>query len=449
MIAKHKRPRLRHTLLGVTLLATLALAGLTTAKPTTNPAMEPAVEKAEKSVVVNVVADNAVSDVTPPKQVTIRVRVTYPDGSPGKNLFLLASRQIKSSRVMGTEQTDHDGYYSVKVPEGGYFAVIVNGLQGRENDAKRVLGFASPVVSVYVGKNSPEVIERDIVLEKGIPLRGRLIYENGKPAVGKSVHVNDYPFGRELINVPTGGGDSNEQGEYVVLLTPGEYVVSQWNLFGENCNHAVTIRPDDTECVLDLILPAETTGTILLPDGTPAVKAGIWQDSMVGKNAFSSNGTCYADSNGNFRLPMTPFGNMLLFYTEDKSLGLAKIIDGDERLEHHTLTLQPPEIGRLRFVSQATGKPIAGIKIRYATVMVRENVGTSGMPLFAVTDNEGYAELKHLFIGATYKLDFHFEPQRLSYPAITRTLTPTQPGQTVDYGEITIHGDFSEYEPKE
>ncbi|MCL2118900.1 MAG: carboxypeptidase-like regulatory domain-containing protein [Planctomycetaceae bacterium] len=401
--------------------------------------------------------DSGQTNAAPSRIVEVRGRVTYPDGTPGGNLLLYTSQCSQTGGVMSVNETDSDGYYSTKVPEDGFFAALVLPHQGRVNDVNRSLGFASPVMSVYVGKSAPDVLERGIALQDGVPLRGRLTFENGEPAAGKNVTATAYPFGRNTIWYGDGGGtlnltfgsESDENGEYVILLTPGEYVVSQFSLFGDDRRRDITIRPDDEECVLDFVLPAETTATVLLPDGTPAVKAKLWYNTFVEESSASSNqGQKETDADGNFSLPLTPFGNMLLIYTEDKSLGLVKTITGDERLEHHTLTLQPPEIGKVRFISQATGKPIAGIKIRYSTQMERENGIIGGMPLFAETDNEGYAELQHLFIGGTYGLHFHFEPSRRTSPAITKTLTPAQPGETVDYGEIVIHGDFADYEPE-
>ena len=398
----------------------------------------------------------------PPRMVEVRGRVTYPDGSPGKDLLLYSSVRSRTKNEMGTEETDADGYYSVKVPEDGFFVIVVNQQQGWPDNKKPMLGFASPAVSAYIGKSSPDVVERDIILAEGVPLRGRLTYENGEPAIGKTVSANVYPFGRESIMFAKGraasGGSvnvgvsvtSNEQGEYVIPLMPGEYVVSQSDQFGEDINHTVIIRVGDEEHVLDFVVPAETTGIVLLPDGSPAGGVNIWCDSIIGEHSAKVGGRKTIDADGSFRLQLTPFGNMLTFYTKDKSLGRVVYLRDDERLEHQTVTLAEPEIGRMRLINEDSGKPIAGLKIRYNPRLERNNGngGITGMPLFAETDGDGYAELPHLFVGGVYELDFVFEPQRQYSPSIEKQLTPSRPGETVDYGEVVVHGDFSDFEPQ-
>jgi len=399
---------------------------------------------------------------TPPHFIEVRGQVTYPDGSPGKDLFLTSVVCSASKHLWNTETTDSNGYYHVKVPEDGYFAIIANQQQGRENGNERAtLSFASPVVSAYIGESSPDVVERNIVLEKGIPLHGRLTYENGEPAVGKEVFVNVYPFGRQAITFGKGAissgssvniginATSNEQGEYVFLLTPGEYVVSQSDQFGEDIKRTITIRAEDDDHVLDFVVPPETTGTVLRPDGSPAANVNIWRASITGKQSAGVGSTQKTDTDGNFRLQLTPFGNLLTFYTEDKSLGRVVYLDGDERLAHQTVTLAAPEIGRLRFISEDTGKPIAGLGIGYAPRLERSSHTTiGGMPQSAETDNDGYVELSHLFIGGIYNIGLNYELQRQNAARVTQRLTPSRPGDTVDYGEIEIRGDFTDFEPK-
>ena len=207
------------------------------------------------------------------RTVEMRGRVTYPNGTPGKNMHLRIARQSKSGGIMSIMETNDEGGYSVNVPEDGFFAAWVEQRQRQTRISKADYSseFASPVLSVYVGKKSPDVIERDIVLKEGIPLRGRLTYENGEPAVGKYVWVNAYPFGRKPIMFDQGGGaraggsinvttgcESDENGEYVVFLTPGKYVVSHPDQFGDEREREITIRPDDEECVLDFVISAET-----------------------------------------------------------------------------------------------------------------------------------------------------------------------------------------------
>lgn len=401
----------------------------------------------------------------PADGVLVGGRVFLPDGSPGKNLFLAIRRiRLNGDVLISVSFTDEQGNYSFHSPEkvGSYFAVMVRSQQG---DSGGQLPYASPFLGVKIEKDMKSDAFDLRLSDKGTLLHGKLTYENGEPAASKRVNIAVYPLGKEEIRFVNGhlvAGEfpeepkrsralelkledwvqSDENGEYRVLLQPGLYKISQADRFDIEPK-TLEIREGQQEHRLDLLALRWTGGEVFLEDGSPAKDVKIRCCSLARENFFSFNDYAQADSSGRFSLPLTRFGNLLLFHRKDKSQGIVVSFPNQENdsgpLE---ITMQKPEKAKLRLLDQDTGEPLANTPVRYE-VEWAFNKHDSSIGCFyeeTQTDAQGFVELPNLYCGGTYRVGL-IRPQSVAGFAdrvSVYSITPKKPGETVDYGEVFV-----------
>ncbi|GHT31353.1 hypothetical protein FACS1894214_2600 [Planctomycetales bacterium] len=391
------------------------------------------------------------------RTVTIQGKVLLPDGSPAGETFLYFNQLSAFKNCQDIQATDKDGNFTVKgVHVGAYSTAVMTQPQKPGGPADSL---ASPVIATII-TDPPTPGQFDIQLQKGIKVHGKLIYEDGSPAVDKFISFITYPFGKKNIithkeaNLSSGasisaccGAKTNDRGEYTKMLVPGEYTVSQSDRFENDTEQLITLKPEEQERRIDLTLPNPTKGQIVLPDGSPAANLQINYISLSKINGCLSSQTT-SDKNGNFSLNLSPYGNMLQTVTKDGKFGLVKYIKGDERLKPLTLTLQPPVIGKVRLVSRS-GKPVAGLPLYYAPLLhTGENSTHSSLPVNIVTDSDGNAELTQLFVGGEYRLSCRVPDNVHSHPVLDIPFNPAIPGEVIDIGEKQIVDDFFQFVTK-
>ena len=131
---------------------------------------------------------------------------------------------------------------------------------------------------VFVARENMEPLH--ITLEKGVPVRGKIMYENDTPAAERvlifeqhfePIVGNDIQEIRDMFRYPF-VVRSNETGEYEIFLSPGKY-----GIYGLDADHrsnrertyTLTVKETDTEKRLDWTMPTPIFIETVLADGSP------------------------------------------------------------------------------------------------------------------------------------------------------------------------------------
>jgi hypothetical protein len=200
----------------------------------------------------------------------------------------------------------------------------------------------------------------------------------------------------------------------------------------------MTIKEGMKDVCINFTVPPPTTGTIRLPDGSPAANLPIEYSSIREQNG-SNVGRSTTDENGVFSIILSEYGNMIRIKTADGKYGIVKYLEGKERLTPQTWTLHEACVGKVRIVDGRTGKPIAGHKLHSNVLLRFGNNGSYGAgPLTAVSDEEGNVELKPLFPEGEYRMSFLHPPGVREYPSLAVTFFPQMSGETIDLGTVEV-----------
>ncbi len=401
------------------------------------------------------------------RKIEIQGRVWMPDGSPAPESLLKTSQTSGWADIISINPSNKTGEYTDKVHVGAYYiAFVSNSLKlGGPSD-----NFASSVVATVV-TDPPKPGQFDIRLQEGIRVHGSILYESGEPAAGKNISFSVYPFGKESITLrrksssSSAGSSSSssevvasldfnvtsdEKGHFNKILLPGEYVVSTPDQFGDS--RTIVLKPDEKEFRLDFVLSDPTEGQVFMPDGSPAANLEIRTKRVrsTGNNLVSSESLLNTDAEGRFRINLSPQANMLQLATKDGKYGLIRYLEGDERNEPLKLILQPAATGKVRIISAATGKPIAGHSLQYAPKLAAKHdppkFYVGGDSVQTKSDSEGWVVLDRLYVGGRYELEFELPQGAETYPYFQCKFTPTEPGELIDLGERRVNGDFKAYE---
>jgi hypothetical protein len=253
---------------------------------------------------------------------------------------------------------------------------------------------AKPVVFVPREDMQPLKIQ----LEEGIPLRGKVLYENGKPAAERHFNLEqeiEPPLGADIKEMKERFRTSrsvhfNDNGEYEVFLLPGDYTI----LTDSNTRkEPLTIAKTDKEKHLDLTMPTPIFVEVENEDGSAPEEVTY---SFVSKGSISGP----SKKGGSFVLPP--------YHVSDTENGFLYLISKDRKggtLE----TTTPDMLGKtVRFKLKpacpvtvsligADGRPAAGERVYLRLSVERQSgmthVSQSLLVDMATTNAEGEALL--------------------------------------------------------
>ena len=386
--------------------------------------------------------------------VTVRGKVFMPDGSPAKERYIeVAYMHLtrNTTTYLGT-RTNDAGEYSFQLPLGVQMTALVKNPEKSSQWLEE--GLASPLLFATALDN-PIAGLYDIRLRKGIPVSGTMRYEDGTAAAGKTIKVEMYAFeGRVPLPVTDSPGQisyyrpskyqhvfTDKDGRYTFWLLPNqEYELEVADLLGDARTQSLQkLARGEEGRTIDFTLPQPTVFTFILPDGKATTDVDVCIDSRMDERHTNRQiQQLLPEADGVYQAVLSPIANLISVKTKDGKFGINRVIQGDERLKPIALTLEPPAIGKVKFVEKETGTPIAGRSLAYYSAKkIHDNLhlNTNNFrPVEIETDANGVATL-HMFVGADYSLydgfDYEDKPR---LPGVG--FSPQKSGETVDKGTI-------------
>lgn len=352
-------------------------------------------------------------DLSDAPLITIRGKVLLPDGSPAKDLQI-DMHCMPHQMNFAPRTVDEQGEYSCDLPLGTWMvARVLNPNNPVDGNGERLV---SSIISNIVTEN-PVAEHYDIHLQQGIRVTGTLRYEDGTPAVKKSVRLKEYELKRP--DDPKRGGmisyshhHTDEDGRYTVWVRPNK----EHELAPLDC-------PDDAmplqlpehqqEFTVDFVLPMPTVLRFVLPDGTTATDVVVVVVSgQDGRHSVGHPDRFQPELDGSFRAVLSQrIAYLISAKTSDDKFGkhhfiLANEILGTEIPNPITLTLEPPVTCKVKVAELKSGAPIANHTLNYYPQKRIHNTWTlSGFSMdtrgAAWTEDDGVATLP-LFVGAEY-----------------------------------------------
>ena len=365
--------------------------------------------------------------------VGIQGTIYLPDGSPAGGCSVTADTVVyvlqspktytNQSSQFGRHYTGSNAVFQLDGFRSGANVVVT--AFGRDEDENR--RFVSQPV-VFVAHENMEPLT--ITLEEGIPVRGRLLYDNGTPAAMHYLNVEQHVepiLGADIPAVSDVFRSSrqhkvNDAGEFEVFLLPGDYTFSASLWKGEQ---TLTLKPTDTEKQFDVVVPTPIFVEAEMPDGTQVKNAVYSFSSNV--RAVSSGGSMM-EQFWDGALLIEPVSNDWTLYLKDRND------------EHGTIeTITPAMVGKtMRFtlkpmgyvaltVVDANGKPVAGLPV---SLSVWQNTHSQTGGSRSVTDEEGKAVLRVL--PGKVSVSISVGSQRIDKKL------DMAPGETVDMGTVKL-----------
>ena len=459
------RRKLR-TRFGIGSLVVLAMVAiLTLPKLTARQAVETSPKEHENDVVTEAEMTLDMMEENIPT-IPISGRVLMPDGTQAANL-MVCSELYHDKDGIGrrghADMMDSPMDYTREVQVGGVFLVTA-GLQRKPGDSRD--GFAAPILVTRI--TDPPVPEQfDIRLCKGIPVHGRIMYENGTPVVGKRVRITAYPLGRGLVSLenlePVKGESSNgkrpidilkiafdapstdERGEYTTWLVPGEYDLSILELCGRDTQKLVIREDGDAPLETSFTLPNPTSMRVTMPDGSPATDVTVRffthrairdeSNTFSHTNSYVNSIVPKMDDDGMMSEVLLDYTRIYII-TTDGRFGIVKEIHGEERELPHEWTLEPTASVRAQLLDQS-GASMVNEKIlcEFPSIRPAPHGGSFQMnecQMSGTTDGAGGVSFDRLCVGGEYCLTWNHEGRH------NHTLAKfmvTQPGEVIDLGE--------------
>ena len=409
----------------------------------------------------------AVMPDTPP--VPIRGRVFLPDGSPAVSAdarrtpryhvsgaapaFVL--RDVHVFDMLGNRRTlpaeaaiighglgaftKEDGTFEVNmgagVLPGSNVVIFAYRDTGQLSGAGRLI--SKP--SVFVAREDMEPL--NITLVEGIPLRGKVMYDNGTPASEHRFIFYQYVeplVGADIAEIKmmcrsSHSGQSNRAGEYEMFLSPGTYTIYD---AGQNKTVTLTIAETDTEKQFDF--------TVRMPI---VVEAELRDGSLLQSVQYAFVGTDSGDHilnrtswDGSFLLTLAKREGTLYLVHSDSKHGSIETIVPEMGGKTQRFKLKP--LGSVTAVLvDAEGKPVSGERI---TMRLGNKDGNGGYYEVVTTDANGRVALS-VPPGKTYivlRLPLPFPlpvgvPRPVLGHAVVEQEINLSPGETLDFGTVT------------
>ncbi|MCL2119910.1 MAG: hypothetical protein FWH27_15945 [Planctomycetaceae bacterium] len=441
------------------------------------------------------VAAESQADLTPPqetvlpqkeklKEFRIFGRVLMPDGTPVKSANVTGNGFVKTNAAYGfSTTTDQDGKYvfhgPLHMPECDAFSCQAYLSHSPENTivgelidrlARRQLREVfepqvSEIRSFY--RSDRDEIECDFILQDGFPIHGTVRYADGSPA--KNANVFFVPaktpevFKEKMSATFSRGAQTDDEGEYRIYLSPGEYRV--FTTRGRNDELAEAGAEKNPQ--VDLVLKNITLIRFVHADGTPLFREKVltplnfscWdlgELDALGNPTWGSF-SHGADVNDNGDLEISPKGKAYIHFTSDdfQEGFVGEIPTGLENFTVYSAQLVPTAKARFRILD-ASKKPLIGQQV-FCHVRVRHTLTRSSTGLRAGdairTDEQGYITVSVPALGDLadrfwYELIVSFPSQDVKLRKEPE-FRPPLPDTVTDFGDVFLDGDDSEFEPAE
>lgn len=443
--------RLRKPLgrVGLALLLFLAAAGILLVSVLTPTKRKTTADEIERKKMLAL----AVNPDTP--KLDIRGVVLLPDGEPAAHASLdirsisVTFNRISSGALSSVDynhwssgsnnmllSADKDGRFHVKefAYPGSNVVVAASGV--RENAS-----FVSEPV-VFVAETGMESLE--IRLGEGVPIRGRMTYENGEPAAQRWIRFLrslEPAVGADLPRIRNNVNDqrsvsSDDEGLYEIYLPPGEYTVS-----GGMREEIISVLKTDKDRELDWTFATPWFVEAVLPDGSsPYNTRYSCRSDGVHSGYLSEDGRLALD-------PVAP-ESVLFLLSKDGRFGATVPLTSDMLGIRQRIELEPSAKLTVQFVDAATKMPAENARVSVSGYFEQNSVSHSWAFSDAQTDAFGRATLD-LPPG---KMDIHLNipgQTEIPIPAGGREIRSNLyrkidlgPGETLDFGTIELTGVF-------
>ena len=392
-------------------------------------------------------------------RVTLQGLVYLPDGSLASECHLYVSSVafFRADRPFDNKMSPHcslgthglsssiksDGTFQIDnhaIP-GSNTVITVYGWQGRKNER-----FVSKPM-VIVPHEFQEVIPVIITLEEGIPVRGKIMYDNETPAVDRDLEFvqpvepvlgADIPEMRNALWDSRWSGRANNDGEFVIFLLPGEYTVRD-----RLREQTLTIAATDTEKQLNWTVPTPIFVEVEKENGLPTGRIDYSFYTPEKNWLFSSS------SNDAGAFVLNPITEDALLYMSDagKRVGSVETITPDMAGKTTRFTLKPMAHATVTLVD-ANGNPAAGQRVRLS-IEFRSRVDQGSCATMlgsAVTDSEGKAVFS-VAPGGKIPVRLRLSDAHYEEPIPTGGITirydiakeiALTPGETFDFGTVRL-----------
>jgi len=290
-----------------------------------------------------------------------------------------------------------------------------------------------------------------ITLEEGIPVRGRILYDNGTPATDRSLEFV------QQVEPVLGAGISavrnalrisrfsrtNDDGAFEIFLLPGEYAVRDglWNQ-----SQTLTIAETDTEKQLDWTMPTPIFVETERENGLPTGRIDYSFYTPENHRLYSSS----SNDQGSFVLDPITENSVLYLSDMSKRYGIVETITPAMVGETTRFTLKPMGNASVTLVS-ADGNPAVGQRVSLSMQFYNpKDQSTNEFRIgSAVTDSEGKAVIPVSPGNIPVVLRLHEATYELPIPTGGRRMQSDirkelnlSPGETFDFGTIQLREVF-------
>ena len=368
MIRCYKKSRFSYTVLGGLLVLAVAAVGLTKAQTPGEPAtvspvspivagtQPPALEEKEKP-------KTHFTNIPPgTPTVDFRGKFVLPDGSPATGYGISLSGNIGASHkpFFARTETGKDGTFQIEVVPDHELVMTI---YAQDTDGQRF----SLKPRIFVAQADMEPL--NITLEEGVPVRGKIVFENGLPAAGCLLYFREQePIGvietqgenrsntRKVSHFQSAKTDNN--GEYVAYLLPGEYTT-------HSRNETIKIEKTDTEKRLDVLtFPTPIFIEMKLADGSSVESPYL--DSWFPLNDSSARrdpGNTVVRVGDSFRFESAGTEGTLYIVDRNARQGTIEKITPEMVGTTQHFQLKPMGSATVRFVD-ANNKPMSDKQVR-------------------------------------------------------------------------------------
>ncbi|WP_437484967.1 carboxypeptidase-like regulatory domain-containing protein [Sorangium sp. So ce1014] len=242
----------------------------------------------------------------------------------------------------------------------------------------------APTFSSPVTVRSGDVEKMELTLSKGCTLTGRAVDPSGAPQPGVFVDAESLIAAGEMSNIAleaAAQAQTEDDGSFVLSNVPkGKIAVRGY----DGANAVSTLNVDAADCdglaPLNLVMSpgGSLSGVVRGADGEP--RAGVWLSLLHRAIGFVST---VSDAEGRFHFDQIPAGAIRLLAQLDGRSKLINFSISEGKEMKQDITLPPEGTGELRGRVTAGGKPLQGVRVELATLLVSDETIAMYYPVTA------------------------------------------------------------------